>query len=63
MEGHQTAGKMLHFREHLRSNAADRLDYEKLKFRLEAENPDGIGQYLEGMAPFIRAILDRSYRQ
>jgi GrpB-like predicted nucleotidyltransferase (UPF0157 family) len=50
---------MLRFRDHLRQCATDRERYADLKLRLEAENTDGIGEYLEQKAPFIRAILSK----
>jgi GrpB-like predicted nucleotidyltransferase (UPF0157 family) len=42
------------------SGAFDReacLAYEALKLRLEQDNTRGIGDYLEGKAPFIKAAV------
>ncbi len=58
-EGHDSVNRMLKFRDHLRSNAEHRLQYQELKLRLERENTDGIGQYLTAKAPFIEAIMAR----
>ena len=59
IEGHGKILEMLTFRDALRSDASLRTSYEKLKLKLEAENSNGIGEYLEGKAPFIRSALDR----
>lgn len=59
MQGHVKIKEMLSFRDALRSDASVRTSYEKLKLKLEAENSNGIGEYLEGKAPFIRSVLDR----
>lgn len=56
-QGHATAAAMLAFRDHLRAHADVRRAYEALKLRLEADNSRGIGEYLDGKAPFIRAVL------
>jgi GrpB-like predicted nucleotidyltransferase (UPF0157 family) len=42
------------------SSAFDReacLAYEALKLRLEQDNTRGIGEYLEGKAPFVKAAV------
>jgi GrpB-like predicted nucleotidyltransferase (UPF0157 family) len=56
-EDHAQISRMLRFRDHLRQHPADRLRYQKLKFRLERENTQGIQEYLTAKDPFIRAIL------
>ncbi len=56
---HFSISEFLVFRDHLRSCAKARADYEALKLKLESENTQGILEYLEGKAPFIRAALDR----
>jgi GrpB-like predicted nucleotidyltransferase (UPF0157 family) len=59
IDGHPTAIQMLRFRDHLRRCPTDRNEYTSLKLRLQAENTDGIGEYLEKKAPFIDRILNR----
>jgi GrpB-like predicted nucleotidyltransferase (UPF0157 family) len=59
MDGHPTAIQMLRFRDHLRRCPTDRDEYAKLKLRLQAENTNGIGEYLEKKAPFIDGVLNR----
>ena len=59
VDGHPTAIQMLRFRDHLRRCSADRDQYARLKLRLQAENTRGIGEYLEGKAPFISTILNK----
>jgi GrpB-like predicted nucleotidyltransferase (UPF0157 family) len=49
----------LRFRDHLRRCPTDRDEYAKLKLRLQAENTNGIGEYLEKKAPFIDGVLNR----
>jgi len=56
VEGHPAIQEMLRFRDYLRRNNQARLDYQQLKLRLAAQCTDLSG-YLEGKAPFIRAIL------
>jgi GrpB-like predicted nucleotidyltransferase (UPF0157 family) len=56
--GHSQVWRMLSFRDHLRSNPAARQAYQNLKLKLEAENTRGIGEYLEGKAPFIERMLE-----
>lgn len=58
-EGHGKIKEMLVFRDLLRSNTDIRIRYGELKLKLEAENSDGIGEYLEGKAPFIHSVLNR----
>jgi GrpB-like predicted nucleotidyltransferase (UPF0157 family) len=48
---------MLSFRDHLRTNEADRRRYEELKLQLGRENVAGIGEYLARKRPLITAIL------
>lgn len=57
VEGHPTVREMLTFRDHLRTNEADRRRYEELKLQLERENVTGISEYLAGKRPLITAIL------
>jgi GrpB-like predicted nucleotidyltransferase (UPF0157 family) len=56
-EGHPQIARMLRFRDHLRQDAADRLRYQELKFKLERENTRGIQEYLTAKEPFIQAVL------
>lgn len=56
--GHPAATAMLRFRDHLCCDPAGRRRYEDLKLRLEAENRDGIAEYLAGKRPYIEAVLD-----
>jgi GrpB-like predicted nucleotidyltransferase (UPF0157 family) len=58
VDGHRTADRMLRFRDHLRRSRAHRDEYASLKRRLEAENTQGIGEYLARKGPFIEAIVD-----
>ena len=55
--GHVKAGEMLGFRDYLREHPAVRRRYEELKLKLQAENTRGIGEYLDGKAPFIECVL------
>jgi GrpB-like predicted nucleotidyltransferase (UPF0157 family) len=48
---------MLRFRDHLSRHPVDRLRYQELKLKLEAENTRGIQEYLAAKDPFIRAVL------
>lgn len=57
--GHPRVDWMLRFRDHLRTDPADRAAYEALKLRLERDNTEGIGEYLAGKAPFIDAVMAR----
>jgi len=57
VEGHPAVREMLSFRDHLRTNEADRRRYEELKLQLERENAGGIGEYLAQKRPLITAIL------
>jgi GrpB-like predicted nucleotidyltransferase (UPF0157 family) len=54
---HPAIARMLRFRDLLRADPALRRDYEALKLRLEAENREGIAEYLAGKAPFIDALV------
>jgi GrpB-like predicted nucleotidyltransferase (UPF0157 family) len=55
---HPEVSRMLDFRDHLRNNARARIEYQRLKIRLEQENTRGIGEYLAQKAPFIDATLN-----
>ena len=57
-QGHYQISRMLHFRDLLRRNPELRHRYQHLKLKLEAENTEGIGEYLAGKAPFIDAVLE-----
>lgn len=57
LDGHAQILRMLRFRDHLRTNAADRQRYQELKQKLERENTLGIQQYLTAKDPFIQAVL------
>ncbi len=57
LEGHQNIDEMLRFRDHLRTDRKVLLRYQALKLKLEKENTGGIGEYLEGKAPFIQTVL------
>ncbi|WP_108819248.1 GrpB family protein [Pseudovibrio sp. Alg231-02] len=56
--GHSQISRMLRFRDLLRQDAELKDQYQCLKLKLEAENTDGIKEYLAGKAPFIDAILE-----
>ncbi|MBO6558824.1 MAG: GrpB family protein [Pseudomonadales bacterium] len=56
-EGHSEAARMIRFRDLLRSDALLKEQYEKLKLKLEKENTRGIGEYLDGKAPFVNQAL------
>lgn len=58
VSGHQKIGLMLRFRDLLRSDPAVRQRYQALKLRLEAENRDGMAEYLSRKEPFIDACLE-----
>ncbi|WP_312808484.1 GrpB family protein [Agrobacterium cavarae] len=57
IEGHWQIERMLRFRDLLRNNPIVRQQYQDLKLRLEADNRDGIGEYLAQKAPFIDALM------
>jgi len=57
LEGHAKIEEILKFRDHLRTNAEIRAQYQALKLKLEKENSTGIGEYLEGKTPFIQSVL------
>ncbi len=59
ISGHPQAVRMLKLRDHLRANAQDRAAYAALKLRLEAENTNGIAEYLDGKAPFPDVVYKR----
>lgn len=48
---------ILHFRDLLRADPAVRQRYQDLKLRLEANNREGMSEYLAYKAPFIDAVL------
>ena len=56
-QGHDQIAWMLRFRDLLRTNGELRQRYQALKLQLEADNRDGIGEYLAGKAPFINAVM------
>ncbi|MBT9387040.1 GrpB family protein [Pseudooceanicola sp. CBS1P-1] len=60
---HSQIGRMLGIRDHLRVNATDRRAYAELKLRLERENRTGIAEYLDGKAPFLDDLFQRSRKQ
>jgi len=49
---------MLRFRDLLRESASIRQQYQDLKLRLEANNREGIAEYLAHKAPYIDALMD-----
>ena len=51
---HPQIARMLKFRNHLRSHPEMRNEYQSLKLKLEEENTEGIGEYLEGKATLYR---------
>lgn len=55
---HPKIGEMLKFRDYLREHEGVREEYQALKIGLERHNTEGIGQYLKGKEPFIRAVLE-----
>lgn len=57
LSGHSKINDLLDFRDHLRSHPDIRQRYEALKLALEAQNTEGIGEYLTGKAPFIEDVL------
>lgn len=57
ISGHWQIARMIGFRDLLRRDAGVRQHYEDLKLRLEADNQDGIGEYLEKKAVFIEASM------
>ena len=57
LESHEEIEKMLKFRDYLRSHREVCEEYEALKLKLERENTAGIGEYLDGKAPFIEGVL------
>lgn len=56
-EGHTKIAEMVAFRDLLRRHTNVRLEYQALKLKLEEENTRGIGEYLDGKAPFIETVL------
>lgn len=55
--GHTKIVEMVAFRDHLRRHTDVRLEYQALKLKLEEQNTRGIGEYLDGKAPFIEAVI------
>lgn len=55
---HEQIERMLCFRDLLRLNCDLREQYQGLKLGLEANNREGIGEYLVQKAPFIDAVMD-----
>ncbi|MCY1668150.1 GrpB family protein [Rhizobium sp. SL86] len=55
--GHWQIERMIRFRDLLRADPAIRQQYQDLKLRLEANNREGIGEYLAQKAPFIDALM------
>ncbi len=45
------------FRDYLRDHPACRKEYQELKLKLESTNTQGIREYLDGKASFIRRVL------
>lgn len=60
---HSQISRMLRIRDHLRVNATDRRAYAELKLRLERENKTGVAEYLDGKAPFLDDLFQRSRKQ
>lgn len=56
---HPQISDMLRFRDLLRFSPGLRERYQTLKLKLEKENTRGIGEYLDGKAPFIRDALQK----
>lgn len=59
LAGHPKINEMLSFRDYLRRHDDVRNEYQELKLELENNNVTGIGEYLQGKEPFIRAALKR----
>jgi len=57
--GHHSIGRMLSFRDHLRSHPVDRVAYENFKLQLERENVGGIAEYLAQKRPYIDEVMAR----
>lgn len=57
--GHRQSLRMRAFRDLLRSDDDARQQYGELKLRLERENVEGIGEYLEKKRPFIESMIGR----
>ncbi|YBV96884.1 GrpB family protein [Phyllobacteriaceae bacterium JZ32] len=55
--GHWQIERILRFRDLLRNNPSIRQQYQDLKLRLEAENREGIREYLTRKAVFIDALM------
>jgi GrpB-like predicted nucleotidyltransferase (UPF0157 family) len=55
--GHSEIGRLLRFRDLLRSDPVLRQEYQQLKLDLEATNRDGMSEYLARKAPFINALV------
>lgn len=59
VQGHPQIVRMLRFRDLLRSDPTVRQEYQDLKLALEADNRNGIAEYLARKAPFIDACVAR----
>jgi GrpB-like predicted nucleotidyltransferase (UPF0157 family) len=57
VSGHWQIERMLRFRDLLRDDPVVRQQYQDLKLQLEANNRQGIGEYLAQKAPFIDALM------
>lgn len=57
VSGHWQIERMLRFRNLLRDDPVVRRQYQDLKLQLEADNREGIGEYLARKAPFIDALM------
>ena len=62
LAGYPKIKEMLNFRDYLRMHDETRDDYQALKIELERRNTAGIGEYLAGKEPFIRAVLEQIER-
>lgn len=56
--GHQAIWEMLIFKAYLLKNPARAERYESLKVALQEANQEGMREYLDGKAPFIRETLE-----
>lgn len=57
ISGHGQIERLLRFRDLLRNDTAVRMEYQEFKLRLEAENRQGIAEYLAKKAPFIEQLV------
>ena len=56
--GHRAVWEMLLFKAYLLENPSHAQGYERLKATLQEGNQEGMREYLEGKAPFIRETLN-----